>query len=261
MESRHADDIEKIVCPASQFDEIAFLYDELMAGVPYGAWVAYVERILKQFGCRPRTVLDLCCGTGSASLLLAGKGYDVSGVDVSPAMVEVARRKAEENGVRVDYCVQDASSLRLSTRFDLVVSLFDSLNYVLESAALQELFYRVSEHLRPTGLFVFDMNTELAFSAGLFDQSNPASRATVLYDWRSSYDPGARICTIRMDFMYRRGGTQERVEVTHYQRAYDAEEIVEMLAASRLKVLAVYDAYTFRPATRRSDRVFFVARK
>lgn len=262
MESRHAeDDVEKIVGPASQFDEIAFLYDELMAGVPYRAWVAYIERILKQFGCRPRAVLDLCCGTGSASLLLAGKGYDVAGVDVSPSMVEVARRKAEEKGVRADYHVQDASSLRLPTRFDLVISLFDSLNYILESAALQQVFYRVSEHLRPTGLFIFDMNTELAFSAGLFDQSNPGRWSPVFYDWRSSYDPGARLCTIRMNYVYRRGGAQKRVEVTHYQRAYDTEEIVEMLAAARFEVLAVYDAYTFRSATRRSDRIFFVARK
>lgn len=252
---------ETITNSAFQFDEIAFLYDELMAGVPYREWVEYAERILERFGCHPKTVLDLCCGTGSVGLLFAKKGCQVAGIDISPAMVELARQKAEDKGLRVDYRAQDASSLRLGRRFDLVVSLFDSLNYILESAALQEAFYRVAEHLHPDGLFIFDMNTELALAAGLFDQNNRGSRDPVVYDWRSSYDPDARLCTIRMSFLYRRSFPEKRIEVVHYQRAYDLGEIKEMLITAGLQVLAVYNAYTLREVTSRSDRVFFVARK
>ncbi|HUV05226.1 MAG TPA: methyltransferase domain-containing protein [Armatimonadota bacterium] len=247
--------------PASQFDKIAFLYDELMSGVPYRSWVAYVHRILERFDCHPGTVLDLCCGTGSMSLLLAEEGRRVAGADISPAMIALARRRADEVGLPVDYYVQDASSLRLGRRFDLVLSLFDSLNYILESSALQEAFYRISEHLEPGGLLVFDMNTDVALAIGLFDQSNIGSKSSLIYDWRSSYDPMARICRIQMDFRYRRGGAEKRVEVVHHQRAYDEEEIVEMLSSAGLPTLGVYHAYTFRKATKRSDRVFFVARK
>ena len=258
---RAADDAERISSPASQFDKIAFLYDELMSGVPYHSWVAYVHRILERFDCRPRTVLDLCCGTGSVGLLLAGEGYRVAGVDVSPAMVSLAKRRAEEAGLAVDYFVQDASSLHLGRKFDLIISLFDSLNYILESSALQEAFYRASEHLEPGGLLVFDMNTELALAVGLFDQSNLGSKSSLIYNWRSSYDLAARICRVQMDFACRRGAAEERIEVVHYQRAYDLEEIVDMLNSAGLHTLAVYHAYTLRKATGRSDRVFYIARK
>ena len=262
MSPRHAaDNTERISSPASQFDKIAFLYDELMSGVPYRSWVKYVRRVLKRFGCHPRTVLDLCCGTGSVSLLLAEEGYRVAGADISPAMIALARRRAEEKGLAIDYHVQDASSLRLGRRFDLIVSLFDSLNYILKSSALQEAFYRASEHLEPGGLLAFDMNTELALAAGLFDQSNLGSKSPLIYNWRSSYDVAARICRVQMDFAYRQGAAEERIEVVHYQRAYDIEEIVDMLRSAGLQPLAVYHAYTFRKATDRSDRAFFVARK
>lgn len=258
---RSADNAQKPASPASQFDEIAFLYDELMVGVPYRAWFGYVQHILDRFGCRPHAVLDLCCGTGSLSLLLAEEGYQVSGVDVSPNMIALAECKAEESGFHIDYRVQSASSLHLGRRFDLVVSVFDSLNYVLESSALQEVFHGVSEHLQPGGLFIFDMNTELALAGGLFDQGNVGGEGPIRYDWYSSYDPAGRICSIQMNFLYRAGGSDRRVEVVHYQRAYDEEEIVEMLNTSGLEICAVYHAYTFRKATKRSDRIFFVARK
>ena len=262
MKSRKsAGESEEIIGPARQFDEIAFLYDELMAAVPYDSWVEYVQCILSKFDYHPRTILDLCCGTGGAGLLLAETGYQVSGVDISSCMVDIAKRKAAGKGLSVDYCVQDVSSLRLRRRFDLILSLFDSLNYILESSVLQQTFHRISEHLQPGGLLIFDMNTELAFTAGLFDQNNLGSKASVVYDWHSSYDPTARICRIRMEFAHKRHGVERCTEVVHYQRAYDEREIVGMLECAGLQVLAVYDAYTLRQASSRSDRIFFVARK
>jgi ubiquinone/menaquinone biosynthesis C-methylase UbiE len=252
---------QTIAGPAAQFDQIASFYDELMAGVPYGQWVEYLEQLLIKLKCRPETVLDLCCGTGSVSLLLGKKGYSVSGSDVSPAMIEIARRKARDARTAIDFHVQDASELRLGRRFDLVISLFDSLNYILDSASLQQVFYRVFGHLNSGGLFIFDMNTELALAEGLFNQNNLGSRSPLLYDWRSSYDPAARLCTIHMTYVHRRGAAAKRLEVTHYQRAHDEEQIVEMLESAGLKVPAVYHAYSFRKATKRSDRLFFIARK
>ena len=245
--------------PASQFDDIAFLYDELMAGVPYAGWVEYLDRVLKRFDFQPKTVLDLCCGTGSASLLLAAQGYRVTGVDISAGMIECAERKAREKRLPIEFRVQDAASLRLGRRFDLVVSFFDSLNYILDAAALQNAFYRVFEHLDPGGLFIFDMNTEVALAGRFFDQSNFGSGAGLIYDWKSTYSYDSRICAIRMSYIRRRGGEEKRIRIVHYQRAYGVDEITGMLETAGFEVAAVYNAYTLRKATRHSDRVFFVA--
>ncbi|HET6454473.1 MAG TPA: class I SAM-dependent methyltransferase [Armatimonadota bacterium] len=252
---------DAIPSPESQFDEIAFLYDQLMSGVPYREWASYLKRTLKLYRHRPKTMLDLCCGTGTVSLLLASEGYQVSGVDISPKMIERATQKAQAMGIQADFHAQDASAFRLGRKFDLVFSLFDSLNYILEASALQQAFYRVSEHLNPRGLFIFDVNTEVALAGRLFDQSNLSARAPVNYNWWSTYDPDTRICTIHMDFVYRRASEQKKLRIEHYQRAYDLPEIEQMLTTAGLQPLDTYDAYSFRRATSQSDRVFFVARK
>jgi ubiquinone/menaquinone biosynthesis C-methylase UbiE len=257
----HAPNSDAVTGPDHQFDEIAFLYDELMAGVPYRGWVEYLHRVLQQYKCQPKTVLDLCCGTGTVSLILARMGYEVSGVDISSGMIDYARRKAEGQGLSVTFDVQDAARLRLGKRFALVISLFDSLNYILDASDLQNAFYRASEHLDPGALFIFDMNTELALSGRFFDQSNYGSGAPVIYDWRSTYDEDARLCTVYMNFIYRRAGAERRAKIVHYQRAYDIPEVIRMLESAGLSTLAVYDGYTLKKASARSDRVFFVARK
>lgn len=264
MKSDRAPETAENPAPIStQFDEIAFLYDELMVGVPYSAWINYVERILHRMRHKPHRVLDLCCGTGNASVLLAGRGYEVVGIDIAPEMIEAARRKAGERWSegRLEYRVGDACAFSLPGKFDLAISLFDSLNYILDASKLQEAFHRVSAHLERDGLFIFDMNTEFALAAGFFDQSNAATRGPVVYDWRSSYNGLTHICRIAMRFIYRKENPPREIEIVHHQRAYDVEEVCGMLRTSGLEVHAVYDGYSFHPATRRSDRVFFVARK
>jgi SAM-dependent methyltransferase len=253
--------LDDVISPAEQYDKIAELYDELMSVVPYDCWVDYIHQILHRFNHRPTAILDLCCGTGNVSVLLARQGYQVTGVDISSRMIEVARQKPEARKGLIDFHVQDACNLRLGRKFDLVISLFDSLNYVLNSSDLQHVFYRVHDHLKTGGMFIFDMNTEAALAGGLFNQNNFGSNARVLYDWRSTYDPGKRICRIDLNFVYRKGGAEIPIKAVHYQRAYYEQEITEMLSAAGLEVLAVYHAYTFKKASKKSDRVFFVARK
>lgn len=261
MREMHSSKAEDHLTPDQQFDEIAFLYDELMAGVPYRRWIDYISRIAARYDCRPGTVLDLCCGSGNVSLLLAEDGCQVTGVDISPGMIECAKQKAAQQGIYVDFHVRSASEFRLNRKFDMVISLFDSLNYILESSELQQAFHRVSAHLEPGGLFIFDMNTELALAMGFFDQSNLGNTLPVHYNWHSTYDRATQICSVRMDFIYRQDGVDKRVRVTHYQRAYSENEITEMLRTAGLDVLAVFDAYTFQKAGKNSDRVFFVAGK
>ncbi|MBP6962822.1 MAG: methyltransferase domain-containing protein [Armatimonadetes bacterium] len=245
-----------------------------MAGVPYSEWISYVERILLRMGRQLRVqagaelhvhtihrVLDLCCGTGTVSALLADLGCDVVGVDISSEMIEIARRKARDKGRNIEYRVGDASSFTVPGKFDLAVSFFDSLNYITEADQLQQAFYRVSEHLEPGGLFIFDMNTEFALAAGFFDQRSLVSNRPVTYDWKSVYDPATRICRVSMSFRYRRGGEVSLIDLTHFQRAYDIGEVSGMLRSAGFEVHAVYAGYSFRPATSTSDRVFFVAGK
>lgn len=245
------------------FIEIAPLYDHLMNTVPYRDWVAYLKQLLSRSHARPRTVLDLACGTGTVSQLLACEGMKVTGVDISEGMIKEARRKSELEGRIVDYHVQDAGELDLpGLRFDLCISLFDSLNYITDPEHLRSAIYRVYSHLNRKGLFIFDLNTEYALKNRFFDQDNLNSDDELKYDWASEYDTKTRICAVKMKFWHRReDGTEKEFVETHWQYAYSTEEITTMLADAGFENIEIFHAYTTRPATRTSDRLFFVCNK
>lgn len=244
--------------PPSQFTEVAEVYDSLMVVVPYRHWVSYVERIWEQFDASPTTVLDLACGTGNVTLELDRRGYLVTGVDNSEPMVRQARAK---RALRARFLLQDARSLCLPEAFDACVCLFDSLNYLLTPEELGAAFAGVYRHLRPSGLFIFDVNTIRALERGMFSQEGHGADPSLSYVWRSEYDPDTRLCRIAMRFQVQTPtGTREFHE-THLQRGYPLSEIRSLLGAAGLEVLGVYQSFGFRPATEGSDRAYFVARR
>lgn len=243
----------------NQFVDVASYYDDLMAGVPYRLWVDYLEEILHRIDYKPRTILDVACGTGSVSEILADRGYTVTGADLSAGMIEVAQKKAEANQSGVDYHVQDAAEMSLGRQFDLAISLFDSLNYITDESKLASAIQRVGEHVVQGGYFIFDVNTEYALSHGFFNQSNLGSYPR--YVWSSSFDRETRICTVKMVFEVLDHGANRQFTEVHKQKAYRLDELDSMLRDAGFETTARYHAYKFRQPTRRSDRVFFVARK
>jgi SAM-dependent methyltransferase len=243
--------------PAS-FTNVAPWYDALMLGVPYEQWVRYLEELLLLFGWKPETVLDLACGTGRVSRLLAEKGYRVTGVDASSGMIEVA--KSQPSPQAIEYHCQRAESLDLGRSFDLVVSLFDSLNYLTDPNDLQKCFRRVARHLHSRSLFIFDMNGIYAFQADLFSQESLGKGKSIEYVWKSHYDPKTRLCRVDMEFTAHPEGRSETFREVHFQRAYETEEVCDYLRDAGFDVLAVYDAYATRPVRAKSDRIFWIAR-
>ncbi|MEA3402650.1 MAG: methyltransferase domain-containing protein [Armatimonadota bacterium] len=239
------------------FTDVAPYYDELMSAVPYRSWVDYVESILERVGHEPREVLDLCCGTGQVGAEMARRGYQTVGVDISEPMV----RRCSRRQPPLSAAVMDATRPGLAPdSFDLVVSLYDSLNYIVDPEGLQRCFEGVSRALRPRGLLIFDLNTARALRIGLFTQDNINSREPLEYQWRSRWDDERKLCRIDMSFRWRGPGEQVRFSETHYERAYDEDEVREMLARAGLETMHVFDAYTFRRPGSFSNRVYYVAR-
>jgi SAM-dependent methyltransferase len=246
-----------------QFTAIAPYYDDLMQGVPYRHWARYLERLLDEWNALPRRVLDLACGTGNVTEILAERGYEAVGVDISAPMIEEARRKAAQKNLPIEYHVQNAAQLDLpGPPFDLCVSLFDSLNYILEPEALARAMARVYAHLRQDGLFIFDVNSVFALQNQFFDQENLSSREALRYDWRSEYDPETRICRVKMRFLLRQpDGADREFYETHLQYAYEEVELREMLVRAGFDRIESYHAYTLRPVAPATDRIFFVAQR
>ena len=229
-----------------------------MASVPYSMWVDYIEEIFEHFRVRPRRILDIATGTGTVALLLAERGYQLTGVDLSEAMLEQARRKAREMGLQAEFAHGDAADLRLSAAsFDAAVCLYDSLNYILDPQQLQQAFAGIAAALVRGGLFIFDLNTIYSFEQELFTQQSLSPEREVRYRWHSKYDQGQRIARVDMEFWAADGA---HFRETHYQRGHSVEEVSEMLERAGFIVEALCEAYTFLPPGPKSERIFYVAR-
>lgn len=254
---------DNALCETTAFGPVAVYYDHLMAGVPYRFWVEYLERIWKRHSSQPHAVLDLACGTGTITRLLAQRGCAMTGVDLAPAMLEAARVKTLAQGLSIPYVQQDAADLDLPGQlFDGVICLFDSLNYILEPMRLRQSFARVFAHLQPGGCFIFDVNTEYALAEGMFNQSCSRKDEPLHYRWRSRYNAETQICTVNMHFSYDAGtGKRELFQEVHRQRTYYKEDLCDWLRAAGFAEVFVYDAYGLERPKKRSDRLFFVACK
>ncbi|HVT12144.1 MAG TPA: class I SAM-dependent methyltransferase [Fimbriimonadaceae bacterium] len=228
-----------------------------MRPVPYRMWVSYYLLLLAHQQYKPKTILDVCCGTGTMCELLTDEGFALSGFDISPGMIQVAREKAARKELDIRYEVFDAAEVDMGETYDAAFSFFDSLNNILDPDRLQMAFDRIFEHLNPGGSFIFDLNSAYAFEQKMFDQANMRANAKLKYKWVGDYDPKSRIITVDMRFW--RGG-EEFTEV-HTQRAYSEEEIRSMLAQSGFEEVRSFTSYTLNPPRYTSDRLHFAAMK
>ena len=108
------------------YTSFAMVYDQLMDNVPYEAWCAYLTGLLREYGCREGLVLELGCGTGALTRLLAAEGYDMIGLDNSPDMLSIARERQAEEGTDILYLLQDMAAFELYGTVAAAVSLCDS---------------------------------------------------------------------------------------------------------------------------------------
>lgn len=243
------------------YGPLAGCYDAMTEDVNYPAWADFLEKL---FARQPRpvhTVLDLACGTGTMSWLLAQRGYEVIGVDISPDMLAVAAEK-DLDGVTEPpiFLCQAMEDLDLYGTVDACVCLLDSINHVTRADLLQQAFRRVRLFLEPGGLFIFDVHTPAhleSLDGGMFlDETEDAYCV-----WRTDYDPRRKICTYGMDVFHRQGDLWRREEEVHEERAYTAEELTAQLIRAGFVNIRQYGERKLRRPKEGEARLFFTARK
>ena len=145
------------------YTSFASVYDTFMDNVPYNKWGKYIRDMLGRYGVTEGLVLDLGCGTGTMTEILAGYGYDMIGVDDSEDMLELAMDKRLKSGHDILYLMQDMREFELYGTVKAVVSVCDSVNYMTEPEDLKEVFRLVNNYLDPGGIFLFDFNTDYKY--------------------------------------------------------------------------------------------------
>lgn len=244
------------------YGEFARVYDMFMDNINYEEWASYLKDRLAEYDITDGLVLELGCGTGTMTELLADAGYDMIGVDNSEEMLAEAMEKRVESGHDILYLLQDMQEFELYGTVRAVVSVCDSLNYITEEEELLEVFSLVNNYLDPDGVFVFDMNTVYKYQEILGNTTIAENREDGSFIWENEYDEETQMNVYELAlFLPREDGLYEKCEELHYQRAYSVEKIKELLASSGLQLLAIYDAYTKNPPKQDSERLTFLAKE
>ncbi|HXE44702.1 MAG TPA: class I SAM-dependent methyltransferase [Conexibacter sp.] len=221
------------------YEQLAPVYDDFTDGYDHAAWIDGLERIARNHGVNGARVLDVACGTGKSFAPLIERGYDVWACDISPAMVERARRCAGVDPDRV--LVADMRQLPELGAFELVTCLDDAVNYLLSTADLEAAFASVARLLAPHGVYLFDTNTLATYRAGFaLDASfeRPLAGAVWRGETAEPIEPGA-LCAASIELATLGGGNDGGVVSRHLQRHHAPSTIRKALASAGLACRAV----------------------
>lgn len=247
-----------------------------MDNVPYGEWAEYLKSLLEDYGISDGLLLELGCGTGTMTELLAGYGYDMIGVDCSGEMLDIAMEKREQSGQDILYLLQDMREFELYGTVRAVVSVCDSMNYILEEEELEQVFRLVNNYLDPGGIFIFDFNTEYKYREILGNRTIAEDREDCGFIWENYYDEEEAVNEYELTLFIRAGqdyGLQgdrdrdageelfRRFRETHIQKGYTLEEMKSMLKNAGMDYLCAYDADTRETPSDKSERIYVIARE
>ncbi len=242
------------------YNALASSYDRLTRDVDYESWVAFARQLWEQAGLRPGTAVDLACGTGSATRLLAQMGLTVTAVDLSEEMLTEAMDKCSDLENVPTFVHQSLQTLRLPRGVDLAVCFLDSLDYILNPADCAEAIRRTYKALNPGGMFVFDVNTPEKLRA-MDGQVFLDEDEGVYCVWRGEFDEGSNICSYGMDLFQREGELWRRSFEEHQEYAYSIEQLTGFLKDAGFTHIRVYaDRESIAPRAG-EQRVWFSARK
>ena len=244
------------------YSGFAKVYDLFMDNIPYEEWTDYVKELLAEEGIKDGILLDLGCGTGSVTELLAKAGFDMIGIDNSEEMLDIAMEKRYESGLDILYLLQDMREFELYGTVRGVVSICDSMNYILDDEDLLDVFKLVHNYLDNDGIFIFDMNTMYKYREILSDNTFAEDREESSFIWENFYDEEAEINQYDLSlFVQEEDGRYRKYEETHLQRAYEQNIVEELIKESGLELLHVYDAFTRELPAEDSERIYFVCRR
>ena len=245
----------------SAYEALAFSYDSLTQDIPYEEMLHYMEALLQRHGKQPETVLDLACGTGSMSVLMAKKGYRVLGADLSEDMLSMAWEKAQELEENRPYFIcQPMEQLQLPYEVDWIVCCLDSLNYVTQPEKCQQALRRCYEALAQGGVLIFDINSEAklkALDGQVFLDENEDTYCV----WRAEFDRQENICYYGMDIFQREEDVWLRSFEEHMEYAYSVRQLKEYLQQAGFSLIETYGDQSFEAPGLEEQRIYFYAQK
>lgn len=299
------------------YTDFAKVYDEFMDETPYHDWAAYISQLISEYGIsvpyrkedvaensedseyklqedegevdtsfsreelllqEKNLVVELGCGTGSFTEEMARLGYDMIGIDNSGEMLGIARNKMEKEKLDIMYLEQDMCELDLFCTAGTIVSVCDSINYLIEDEQIRKAFTKVNNYLYPGGLFLFDFNTLHKYRDVIGDVTIAENREDCSFIWENFFDIDTNINEYDLTLFVKKGqGSREdkaserlmtddeelfkRSIETHLQRGYTLSEMKAFIEQAGMTFITAIDADTHKEPTDDSERIYVLARE
>ncbi len=247
------------------YSDFAKVYDIFMDETPYEEWCGFIVSLLKKKGIEDGLLLDMGCGTGTLTELLEQAGYDMIAIDNSMDMLQIAMEKQREKKKdSILYLLQDMREFELYGTVRAIVSICDSLNYLLEKEELIKTFRLVNNYLDPEGIFLFDFNTVYKYKEVIGEAVIAENREECSFIWENYYDDKRHLNEYDLTVFLKEGEKEElyrRFQETHYQRGYTLLEMKEALKEAGLVFLEAFDGETHEQPHEKSERIFVLAKE
>jgi len=243
----------------NDYTHFAHIYDDFVDEQFVARLIDVLEHYARRYPPPGNRMLDLACGTGTIALHFARRGWLVTGVDLSHAMLEKAAVKAVDAGIDLELEVADMRWFELGGTVDLITCNSDSINHLSDEKDIAATFASVSRSLAPGGVFIFDINTPHTLRKKWSGDTIAGKRGIVSYSWHHSFDEGSDTGILDATFKLRKDGEIVVFGERFHERVFEADRIEELLRESGLRMLEAADFFTLRPLEAESVRATIVA--
>jgi SAM-dependent methyltransferase len=242
------------------YKEFAHIYDELInKDIDYEKWANKILKICEKLNLQKRDYLDLGCGTGNLTEHIVSKFDTTWAVDLSYDMLTEAETKMRNKGRKVKFVCQDITELNLNKKFDLVTCCLDSTNYILDEADVEKYFKCVFNHLRDNGIFIFDINSYYKLTKILGSNTYNYDSENVTYIWENHLED--EIVDMYLTFFVKEGELYRRFDEQHSERAYEFENINDLLGKAGFEILGTMDNYEDNDIVNNTERIVYIVKK
>lgn len=238
----------------------AYIYDKLMLDIGYGSWMDFIKNILAIYNKKPQKILEMGCGTGNFTELLCKEGYNVTAFDLSEDMLSIAYNKLDSYR-NIQLLKQDMTDFGINKKFDAIVSVCDSVNYITEYSKLEKTFENVYSHLESDGIFIFDINSYYKLKNIIGNNVFVEDTEEIFYVWENEYNEIDNTCEFYITFFVEKQGLYKRFDELHVEKAYTVFEVENALRKAGFKIVNIYDGYSDKSPNNESERLTFVVLK
>ncbi|WP_147566006.1 class I SAM-dependent DNA methyltransferase [Clostridium tyrobutyricum] len=242
------------------YNNFAYIYDDLINNdINYELWSNTIMKVCKECNIDNKDYLDIGCGTGNLTEKIVPNFKNSWCVDLSSDMLTKAEEKFIDKKLKVKLICQNMTELNLNRQFDLITCCLDCTNYIIEDMELTKYFKSVIKHLKPNGIFIFDINSYYKITEVLGNNIYDYDDDKITYIWDNNLEN--EIVDMYLIFFIKEGQLYRRFDEHHSERAYKCEQLEGILSECGFQVLKKLDNYSDKVPQLNSERIVYVVNK